>query len=81
MSQTRSTYFKPVGASSTLYLAQINANLSELFDGPLKDKMMISISKKEIAESLTHGSTALQSHLLWLMDLFIALPKDWNNLM
>ena len=54
-------YFKLKGTSFTLYLAQVNANLSELSDGPLKDKQTISRTEKdmEIAESLTRKFSAL----------------------
>ena len=77
LSQTRSTYFKPEGTSSTLYPARINANLGDLSDGPVKDKKTITISEKdtEIAELQNPESAALQSHLLWLTDLLIALTK------
>ena len=64
-SQLRCTYFKPEGASSTLHLAKVNANLADLSDRPLKDKKSISISDKdaEVDESLIRESGALKSHL------------------
>ena len=77
MSQTRATYIKPEGASSTPYPAWINASLADLSDGPLKNKKSISIEEKdtEITKSLTCESTVLHSHLLWLTYLLLALTK------
>ena len=46
MSQTCAAYFKPEVMSSTLYPAQVNANLADLSDGPLKDKKSISMGKR-----------------------------------
>lgn len=72
-SQTRCTYFKPEGASSTLYPARVNANLTEFLDGP--QDPLLSQKTTEVAESLIRESMALQSHLLWVTDLLTALAK------
>ena len=77
MSQARAAYFKPEGASLTLYPARVNANLAGLSDGPLKDKMSFSIGEPdmEVTKSLSRESTALHSHLLWLTNLLLVLSK------
>ena len=41
-SQTCCSYFKLEGAASTLYPARVNANLTEISNGPLKDKQCIT---------------------------------------
>ena len=69
-SQTRCTYFKPEGASSTLYSARFKANLTDLSDCPLKDHHLSHHLWERHRES-----TALQSHLLWLSDLLMALTR------
>ena len=55
----------------------MNANLADISDGPLKDRHSVTLSEKdtEVVESLTRESTALQSHLLWLTDLLMALTQ------
>ena len=75
LAQTRAAYFKPEGASWTIYPARVNANFADLSDGPLKDNKSISIGDRdaEDTESLSRESTALHSHLLWLSDLLMVL--------
>ena len=75
LSQMRFTYFKPEGASSTLYPARVNANLADVSEGPLKEKHSVGLTEKdtEVVEALSREATALQSHLLWLTDLLVAL--------
>ena len=75
--QTRCTYFKPESASSALFAAKINANLTDISDGPLKEIHSVSLTEKDmkVAESMSREATALQSHLLWLTDLLVALTQ------
>ena len=51
--QLRYAYFKPEDASSTLYPARVNANLGDFSDGPLKDKIFISLSEQEEGAYIT----------------------------
>lgn len=46
-SQIGRIYFKPKGTSFTFYPARVNANLSNLSDGTLKEKRSISLSNKD----------------------------------
>ena len=82
LSQRRSTYFKPKGASSIIFIARVNANLVDV-SGPLKEKHNVSLSEKdtEVVEALSREATALQSHLLWLTDLLVAFTQrlDQSN--
>ena len=77
LSQARCTYFKPEGASFTLYSAKVNANLADISDGNLKARHSMTISKKdpEVAESLIREATAIQRQFLRLTDLLVALTQ------
>ena len=63
--------------SSTIFPTRVIANLGNISDGPLKDKHSVSLSEKdtEVAEALLREATALQSHLLWITDLLMALTQ------
>ena len=60
-----------------LHPTRVNANLADILDGPLKDRHSVIFTEKdtEVAESLTRDSTALQTHLLRLADLLMALTQ------
>ena len=74
-------YFKPEGASSTFYSTKVNTNLGKLADGSLKEKHVISLTDKDtkVAETFAKESSALHSHLLWLMDLLMALNRKMKD--
>ena len=77
LAQTSSTYFRPEGASSTIFPAGVNANLSDVSDGPMKDKCSVNLSKQdtEVTEALYREAAALQNHLLWVTDLLMLLAQ------
>ena len=93
LSQTRTMYFCPEGASSTICPAQINTNLSDVSDGPMKDEHSVTLSEREseVTEALCREAAALQSHLVWVTDLLMLLaqkleqpgaaacPKSWTT--
>ena len=41
------TYFCPEWASSTIFPARVNANLSDVSDGPMKDKCSVTLSERD----------------------------------
>ena len=77
LAQTRTTYFRPEGASSTIFPARVNANLSDVSDGPMKDKLSVNLSERdtEVTEALSRGAAALQSHLLVTFPLMILAQR------
>ena len=58
-----------------LYPSTVNANLADISDSPSKDRHSVTLTEQdtEVVKSLTKESTALQSHLLWMADLLVAL--------
>ena len=54
LAHTRTTYFRPEGESSTIFPARANANLSDVSDGPIKDKCSVNLLERdtEVTEAL-----------------------------
>ena len=61
VARTKTTYFRPEGASLTIFPARVNANLSDVSDGPMKDKCSVNLSKRdtEVTEALCREAAAL----------------------